>query len=181
MRPTDSVGAQIDDIERTEEEAEPESDEPIAESSTPLALGREPRMRRAPDRWVYRVKEESDGTKRYKARLVVKDTPEDSHIAAKELVWLQNFLNELGRPQEDVALYSDSQSAIHLAKNPAFHSRTKHIEGKYHFIRQLLDKKVLQLKKVSGKRNPADMLTKATSRVLKKGALGSRLMIVDFL
>ncbi|CAA0837791.1 Uncharacterized mitochondrial protein AtMg00300, partial [Striga hermonthica] len=37
------------EIERTEEEAEPESDEPIAESSTPLALGREPRMRRAPD------------------------------------------------------------------------------------------------------------------------------------
>ncbi|CAA0816139.1 cysteine-rich RLK (RECEPTOR-like protein kinase) 8 [Striga hermonthica] len=72
MRPADSVGAQIDEIERTEEEAEPESDEPIAESSTPLALGREPRMRRAPDRWVYRVKEESDGTKRYKARIVVK-------------------------------------------------------------------------------------------------------------
>ncbi|CAA0822475.1 Phosphatidylinositol 4-kinase gamma 7 [Striga hermonthica] len=50
MRPADSVGAQIDEIERIEEEAEPESDEPIAESSTPLALGREPRMRRAPDR-----------------------------------------------------------------------------------------------------------------------------------
>ncbi|CAA0806775.1 Uncharacterized mitochondrial protein AtMg00300 [Striga hermonthica] len=39
----------IDEIERTEEEAEPELDEPIAESSTPLALGRELRMRRAPD------------------------------------------------------------------------------------------------------------------------------------
>ncbi|CAA0813963.1 cysteine-rich RLK (RECEPTOR-like protein kinase) 8 [Striga hermonthica] len=72
MRPANSVGAQMDEIERTEEETEPESEEPIAESSTPLALGREPRMRRAPDRWVYRIKEESDGTKRYKARLVVK-------------------------------------------------------------------------------------------------------------
>ncbi|CAA0828500.1 Uncharacterized mitochondrial protein AtMg00300 [Striga hermonthica] len=41
MRPADSVGAQIDEIERTEEEAEPESDEPIAESRTPLALGRD--------------------------------------------------------------------------------------------------------------------------------------------
>ncbi|CAA0833577.1 Uncharacterized mitochondrial protein AtMg00300 [Striga hermonthica] len=51
MRPADSVGAQIDEIERTEEEVEQESDEPIAESSTPLALGREPRMRRAPDRY----------------------------------------------------------------------------------------------------------------------------------
>ncbi|CAA0823453.1 cysteine-rich RLK (RECEPTOR-like protein kinase) 8 [Striga hermonthica] len=477
MRPADSVGAQIDEIERTEEEAEPDSDEPIAESSTPLALGREPRMRRAPDRWVYRVKEESEGTKRYKARLVVKgfqqrygidftdvftpvvklttirlvlsmvaaenlelrqldvktaflhgdleeeiymvqpegykendqqvchlkkslyglkqaprqwyrkfdnfmleigysrcnadhccyvkrfgnsfiilllyvddmliagsdvkeierlkdqlsrrfdmkdlgearqilsmkitrdrnagklwfsqsdyiekvlcrfkmdiakpvechweassgslmyamvcarpdiahavgvvsrfmsnpgvmhweavkwilrylrgtkdralvfgrstltlsgfvdadfdgsdldkrrsttgyvftyggtavswisklqkivtlSTTEAEYVAvtevAKELVWLQNFLNELGRPQEDVALYSDSQSAIHLAKNHAFHSRTKHIEVKYHFIRQLLEKKVLQLKKVPGERNPADVLTKVINTV----------------
>ncbi|CAA0825792.1 Unknown protein [Striga hermonthica] len=63
--------------------------------------------------------------------------------------------------EEDVALYSDSQSAIHLVKNPAFHSQTKHIEVKYHFIWQLLEKKMLQLKKIRGDRNPADMLTKA--------------------
>ncbi|CAA0813897.1 cysteine-rich RLK (RECEPTOR-like protein kinase) 8 [Striga hermonthica] len=84
-------------------------------------------------------------------KIVTLSTTEAEYVAvteaAKELVWLQNFLNELGRPQEDLALYSDSQSAIHLAKNPAFHSRTKHIEVKYHFIRQLLEKKMLQLKK----------------------------------
>ncbi|CAA0807701.1 Pentatricopeptide repeat-containing protein -chloroplastic [Striga hermonthica] len=101
-------------------------------------------------------------------KIVTLSTTEAEYVAvteaAKELVWLQNFLNELGRPQEDVALYSDSQSAIHLAKNPAFHSRTKHIEVKYHFIRQLLEKKVLQLKKVPGERNPADMLIKAAKR-----------------
>ncbi|CAA0826363.1 cysteine-rich RLK (RECEPTOR-like protein kinase) 8, partial [Striga hermonthica] len=98
-------------------------------------------------------------------KIVTLSTTEAEYVAvteaAKELVWLQNFLNELGRPQEDVALYSDSQSAIHLAKNLAFHSRTKHIEVKYHFIRQLLEKKMLQLKKIRGDRNPADMLTKA--------------------
>ncbi|CAA0832630.1 cysteine-rich RLK (RECEPTOR-like protein kinase) 8 [Striga hermonthica] len=103
-------------------------------------------------------------------KIVILSTTEAEYVAvteaAKELVWLQNFLNELGRPQKDVALYSDSQSAIHLAKNPAFHSRTKHIEVKYHFIRQLLEKKMLQLKKVRGDRNPADMLTMAIGNFL---------------
>ncbi|KAL2231966.1 UNVERIFIED_CONTAM: Retrovirus-related Pol polyprotein from transposon TNT 1-94 [Sesamum indicum] len=83
--------------------------------------------------------------------------------AAKELIWLQHFLGELGKPQADVILYSDSQSAIHLAKNPAFHSRTKHIEIKYHFIRQLLEKKALQLEKIQGEKNLSDMLTKAVA------------------
>ncbi|KAL2234987.1 UNVERIFIED_CONTAM: Retrovirus-related Pol polyprotein from transposon TNT 1-94 [Sesamum indicum] len=52
MRPadTDSVGVQTDETEQTEIEPEPVSEELITESSTPLALGREPRLRRAPDR-----------------------------------------------------------------------------------------------------------------------------------
>jgi ATP-binding cassette subfamily B (MDR/TAP) protein 1 len=41
--------------------------------------------------------------------------------AAKEMIWLQFFMEELGHPQEDNYLYSDSQSAIHLAKNSALH------------------------------------------------------------
>ncbi|KAG9450355.1 hypothetical protein H6P81_010320 [Aristolochia fimbriata] len=57
-------------------------------------------------------------------------------------------------------LYSNSQSAIHLAKNSAFHSRTKHILLRYHFIRSLLEKGQLKLEKIDGKKNPADMLTK---------------------
>ncbi|KAE8669173.1 hypothetical protein F3Y22_tig00112253pilonHSYRG00128 [Hibiscus syriacus] len=48
--------------------------------------------------------------------------------ASKEMVWLQSFLEELGKKQENNILYCDSQSVIHLAKNPSFHSRTKHIQ-----------------------------------------------------
>lgn len=46
---------------------------------------------------------------------------------SKELIWLQRFLDELGKKQELGRLYSDGESAIHLAKNSAFHSKTKHI------------------------------------------------------
>ncbi|KAL2231740.1 UNVERIFIED_CONTAM: Retrovirus-related Pol polyprotein from transposon TNT 1-94 [Sesamum indicum] len=100
-------------------------------------------------------------------KVVTLSTTEAEYVAvteaAKELIWLQHLLGELGKPQADVILHSDSQSAIHLAKNPAFHSRTKHIEIKYHFIRQLLEKKALQLEKIQGEKNPADMLTKAVA------------------
>ena len=47
--------------------------------------------------------------------------------ASKEMIWLQRFMEELGKKQENNKLYCDSQSAIHLAKNSAFHSKTKHI------------------------------------------------------
>jgi hypothetical protein len=60
----------------------------------------------------------------------------------------------------ECALYSDRQSAIHLAKNSAFHSRTKHIGLHYHFIRSLLEDDVVTLIKIQGSKNPADMLTK---------------------
>ena len=57
-------------------------------------------------------------------------------------------MEELGKKQENSRMYSDSQSAIHLAKNLAFHSRTKHIELKYHLIRFVLDEELLKLEKI---------------------------------
>ncbi|KAL5769797.1 hypothetical protein ACOSP7_013951 [Xanthoceras sorbifolium] len=97
-------------------------------------------------------------------KIVALSTTEAEYVAvteaSKEMVWLQSFLEELGKKQEDNVLYCDSQSAIHLAKNPSFHSRTKHIQLRYHFIRSLLEDGILKLEKISGAQNPADMLTK---------------------
>ena len=63
------------------------------------------------------------------------------------MIWLQRFLDELGKKQELGRLYSDNQSAIHLAKKSAFHSKTKRIQLKYHFIRPVLEDGTLKLKK----------------------------------
>jgi len=54
--------------------------------------------------------------------------------AAKDMIWLQRLLSEFGNRQKEFILYNDSKSAIHLAKNAAFHSQTKHIELRYHYI-----------------------------------------------
>ena len=83
--------------------------------------------------------------------------------AAKEMVWIHDFLDELGKKNRKGTLYNDSQSVIFLAKNPAFHSRTKHIQIRYHFIRSLLDDGQLLLEKICGSKNPADMLTKGVT------------------
>ncbi|KAL5750844.1 hypothetical protein ACOSP7_005117 [Xanthoceras sorbifolium] len=100
-------------------------------------------------------------------KIVALSTTEAEYVAvteaSKEMVWLQSFLEELGKKQEDNVLYCDSQSAIHLAKNPSFHSRTKHIQLRYHFIRSLLEDGILKLEKISGAQNPADMLTKTVT------------------
>lgn len=100
-------------------------------------------------------------------KIVALSTTEAEYVAiteaSKEMVWLQNFLEELGKKQEDNILYCDNQSAIHLAKNPSFHSRTKHIQLRYHFIRSLLEDGILKLEKISGSQNPADMLTKTVT------------------
>lgn len=97
-------------------------------------------------------------------RIVTLSTTEAEYVAvteaSKELIWLQSLLAELGFKQVLNVLHSDSQSAIHLAKNSAFHSRTKHIGLRYHFIRTLLNEGVLTLVKILGSKNPADMLTK---------------------
>ena len=81
----------------------------------------------------------------------------------KEMIWLHGFLDELDKKQKMGILHSDSQSAIFLAKNSAFHSKSKHIQTKYHFIRYLVEDKLVILEKICGSKNPIDMLTKGVT------------------
>ena len=83
--------------------------------------------------------------------------------ATKEIIWLQSFLQELNQNTKGSVLYCDSQSAIHLAKNPVYHARTKHIQLRYHFIRSTLEDEVIVLEKIAGSQNLADMFTKAVT------------------
>jgi len=62
--------------------------------------------------------------------------------------------------EDSVQVYCDNQSAIHLAKNHMYHKPTKHIDVRYHKIRYwIVVKKVINLIKISTKKNPADMMT----------------------
>ena len=61
-------------------------------------------------------------------------------------------------------LFVDNQSVIYLSKNSTFHSKLKHIDVRYHWIRDALDAKMLELAKIHTNENGADMMTKALPR-----------------
>ncbi|CAA7028220.1 unnamed protein product [Microthlaspi erraticum] len=69
--------------------------------------------------------------------------------AAKEAVWLKGLMNELGFKQEAVDIYCDSQSAIALVKNAVHHERTKHIDVKLHFLRDLISMAKIRVLKIA--------------------------------
>ncbi|MCO5594036.1 hypothetical protein L7F22_048055 [Adiantum nelumboides] len=83
--------------------------------------------------------------------------------ACKEPIWLARLVKDLGLEQCLPVLHCDSQSAIALAKNPVFHSRTKHIDVRYHFSRECLANKSLDLVKIPMSENTTEALTKSFS------------------
>jgi hypothetical protein len=80
---------------------------------------------------------------------------------AKEGQWLTGLLEELGVKVAPYIMKCDSQSAICMIKNPVVNARSKHIELKYHFIRQLVEDKALKVEYVRTDENWADCFTKA--------------------
>jgi hypothetical protein len=85
--------------------------------------------------------------------------------AATQGVWLRNLISDLtGRPPEKFKLFVDNQSAIALVKNPVHHDRSKHIDIKYHYIRQCYEEGKLDVDHIRTDRQLADILTKALGR-----------------
>ena len=80
--------------------------------------------------------------------------------AIKEALWLKGFAAELGFNSKDITIHCDNQSALHLMKNPMYHERSKHIDIKLHFIRDVVGANEVCVKKVGTEDNPSDMLTK---------------------
>jgi len=81
--------------------------------------------------------------------------------ASREAVWLRNHLAELKIKLENpTIIHVDNRSTIRLARNSEFHKRTKHIDVRYHFTRELVQNQVLKLSYLSTTEQKADILTK---------------------
>ncbi|CAL1363606.1 unnamed protein product [Linum trigynum] len=96
---------------------------------------------------------------------VALSTAEAEYIAAgsccTQLIWLKNQLRDYNVLTHSIPLLCDNTSAICMAKNPVQHSRTKHIEVKYHFIRDLVQQHTITISHIPTEYQLADLFTKA--------------------
>jgi hypothetical protein len=97
-------------------------------------------------------------------------TAEAEYIAAcfasYEAIWLRKLLTSLSDLEmRATVILCDNQSCIKMIENPVFHDRSKHIEIRYHYIRDMVQRGALKLLYVSMDEQVADVLTKPLSRV----------------
>ena len=86
-------------------------------------------------------------------------------MTTNQTIWLRRILEDMGERQNDpTEIFCDNKSAIAMTKNPVHHSRTKHIEIKYHFVREATGKGEIELKYCNTKEQAADIFTKALPR-----------------
>ncbi|GJQ94398.1 putative ribonuclease H-like domain-containing protein [Tanacetum coccineum] len=100
-----------------------------------------------------------------KQNVVENSTTEAEYVAASsccgQVLWIQNQLLNYGYNFMHTKIYIDNESTICIVKNPVFHSKTKHIEIRHHFIRDFNEKKLIQMIKIHTDKNVTDLLTKA--------------------
>ncbi|GJS61514.1 putative ribonuclease H-like domain-containing protein [Tanacetum coccineum] len=99
-----------------------------------------------------------------KQTIVANSTTEAEYVAAAsccgQVLWIQNQMLDYGYNFMNTKIFIDNESTICIVKNPVFHSKTKHIEIRHHFIRDSNEKKLIQMIKIHTNHNVVDLLTK---------------------
>ncbi|GKE42384.1 hypothetical protein Tco_1469668, partial [Tanacetum coccineum] len=100
-----------------------------------------------------------------KQTIVFNSTTEVEYVVAAsccgQVLWIQNQMLDYGYNFMNTMIFIDSKSIICIVKNPVFHSKTKHIEIRHHFIRDSNEKKLIQMINIHKDKNVTDLLTKA--------------------
>ncbi|KAL4285133.1 hypothetical protein GQ457_16G021100 [Hibiscus cannabinus] len=101
-----------------------------------------------------------------KQQVVAQSTAEAEYIAAaNQAIWLRNLLSDLGFKQESaIVILCDNKSAINIAENPVQHGRAKHINVKFHAIREAEKISLIKMEFCSSEMQVADLMTKTLSR-----------------
>ncbi|GJV68993.1 hypothetical protein Tco_1484502 [Tanacetum coccineum] len=100
-----------------------------------------------------------------KQTIVANSTTEAEYVVTAnccgQVLWIQNQMLDYGFNFLNTNIYIDNKSTIYIVKNPIFHSKTKHIEIRHHFIRDYYEKKLIQVIKIHTDHNVTDLITKA--------------------
>ncbi|GKB31221.1 hypothetical protein Tco_0870622 [Tanacetum coccineum] len=99
-----------------------------------------------------------------KQTIVANSTTEAEYVAAAnccgQVLWIQNQMLDYGFNFMNTKIHIDNESTICIVKNPVFHSKTKHIEIRHHFIRDSYEKRLIQVLKIHTDHNVTDLVTK---------------------
>ena len=88
-------------------------------------------------------------------------------MACCEATWLRNFFSELfGHVLDTTIILCDNQRGIRLSKNPMFHNRSKHVDGWYHYIRDMVQRGTVRLDHIGTDEQVADILTMPLGKVM---------------
>ncbi|GKB40599.1 putative ribonuclease H-like domain-containing protein [Tanacetum coccineum] len=100
-----------------------------------------------------------------KQTVVANSTTEAEYVAAasccRQVRWIQNQMLDYGYNFMNTKIFIENESTICIVKNLVFHSKTKHIEIRHHFIRDSNEKKLIQMIKIHTDQNVTDLLIKA--------------------
>lgn len=84
---------------------------------------------------------------------------------SRQVIWVRTLLTELGYQLASIPVCCDNQGAIFVSSNPVTERRSKHIDIRYHFIRDVIEQGLIQVYYIPGEDNPADLFTKNLGRV----------------
>nr|GEV01361.1 putative reverse transcriptase domain-containing protein [Tanacetum cinerariifolium] len=109
--------------------------------------------------------------------VVANSITEAEYVAASsccvQVLWIQNQLLDYRYNFRQTKIHIDNESTICIVKSPVFHSKTKHIEIRHHFIRDSNEKKLIHIIKIHTDKNVADLLTKSFNNVAKAYNIGT--------
>ncbi|GJR43087.1 putative ribonuclease H-like domain-containing protein [Tanacetum coccineum] len=98
-----------------------------------------------------------------KQTIMANSTTEAEYVAAAhccgQVLWIQNQMMDYGFNFMNTKIHIDNESTICVVKNPVYHSRTKHIEIRHHFIRDCYEKRLIDVLKIHTDSKVADLLT----------------------
>ncbi|KRZ26987.1 Retrovirus-related Pol polyprotein from transposon TNT 1-94 [Trichinella pseudospiralis] len=100
-----------------------------------------------------------------KQRSVALSTTEAEYVAAseatKDMMWLMTLFAEVTEVKQKPILFADNMGAVKLSKNPEFHKRSKHIDVRFHFVREKYNEGKIDIQHIDSENQKADILTKA--------------------
>lgn len=80
--------------------------------------------------------------------------------SVKEAIWLKGSISAMIKGKCEAKIFCDNQSALALSKNPTFHDRKKHIDVRFHYVREIVQEGEVKLCKIHTSNNQADIMTK---------------------